>query len=330
LNSIGMQPDLYASDWFHTWFAALLPVHQTLLLWDTVLLRPPQFPLFLGVCLMHSFRRSLLAMDEASHVSNFLASCAQLADVGVLVQAALALFQAVPASVTLPVYPRHSAGEALLSRPGSAAVAAVDLEWHEDQLSGGPGEADPNLDPILAAAREHLSQRAVEQWRQCEWWRRRAASALTAPVITVDDLLSFRSRCFVLDVRSHEEFAAGHFQGSNHIRDPEDGELSCIVPLEVLNLGGTPVSPTDPQGGEGDEGSEAASPWLFAFDPSDDVPPELRVRLVVIVGAGARCDFGASFAERLICIGVRHVVCLLGGAGALRADAPRYLVTGPE
>jgi len=88
-----------------------------LLLWDAILLKPPQFPLFVGVCLMHFFRQALLGMDEVAHVSSFLASCTQLVDVAVLAQASLALFQAVPASVTLPVYARHSAGEALLTRP---------------------------------------------------------------------------------------------------------------------------------------------------------------------------------------------------------------------
>ena len=114
-------------------------------LWDSLLLRPPQFALFIGassfaaerisaapcvlksvceVCLVHFFRLSLLALEdmppfcgeievdkqdnsrygttgsvlspeEASHVANFLASCAQLVDCQVLVSSALALFQAL-------------------------------------------------------------------------------------------------------------------------------------------------------------------------------------------------------------------------------------------
>merc|ERR1712060_728010 len=49
LQAIGMQPDIYAGEWFPTWFAQLLPLDQVLLLWDAILLRPPQFPLFVGV-----------------------------------------------------------------------------------------------------------------------------------------------------------------------------------------------------------------------------------------------------------------------------------------
>merc|ERR1711957_42793 len=139
--------------------------------------------------------------DDVMHGFSFLASCVQLLDMSVLLQASLALFQAVPASVTLPLYPRHSAGDALLSGLGSAGVAAIDPAWSEE---GTPQEPDSSLDGRDAdesAAREVLVQRAMEQWRQCEWWRKRAASqSPTPPLITVDDLLSFRRRCYVLDV----------------------------------------------------------------------------------------------------------------------------------
>jgi len=131
-----------------------------------------------------------------------------------------------------------------------------------------------------------------------------------------------------LDVRGQEEFADGHFQSSVLVKDPEEGDLTSIIPPEVLSLGGTPMTAGEPGSTEVDESAEAVAPWLFGFDPGEGSPPELRVRLVVVVGG--RQDFGASFAGRLLCAGVRHVVCLLGGAAALRADAPRYLVTGTE
>merc|ERR1712032_1403098 len=131
------------------------------------------------------------------------------------------------------------------------------------------------------------------------------------------------------------EYAEGHFQASVHVPDADEGNLENIVPTEVLSLGRAPPAAHMNEAAAStnhatavevtEDGAAMAStpPWLFAFDPSDEAPPELRIRLVVIVGS--RGDFGANFAERLICHGVRHVVCLLGGAGALRADAPRYL-----
>lgn len=351
LQNIGMQPEVYTTLWFPAWFSQAFPLQQLLLLWDAILLRPPQYPLFIGVCLLHFFRRSLLAMDEATGASTFLASCAHLIDVAVLVQASIALFQAVPASVTLPLYPRHSAGDALLVRPGSVPMTAMDPSWTDGQPMDDSATNDETSE--VRAARELLGQRAMQQWRQCDWWRRRAASALTSPIITVDDLLSFRSRCFVLDVQSFEDFVEGHFQSSCHIRDPESDDLRNVVPAEVLNLGVTPggadphangVSLSVPSGavgggaglgGIGGSGVEladsmdVAAPWLFAFDPTDGGPsPELRVRLVVVVGGNDDC--GAAFAERLLCAGVRHVVCLLGGAAALRQDAPSYLAAGNE
>lgn len=50
LQELGMQPDAYASNWFPTWFAQLLPSPE--LLWDAMLLQPPQFQLFVGLCLV--------------------------------------------------------------------------------------------------------------------------------------------------------------------------------------------------------------------------------------------------------------------------------------
>ncbi|CAE7353948.1 TBCK [Symbiodinium natans] len=241
LQELGMEPEAYASDWFSTWFSQLLPRAQAVRLWDSLLLRPPQFALFIGVCLVHFFRLSLLALEEASHVANFLASCAQLVDCQVLVSSALALFQATPASVTLPVFPRHSAGEALLWEHGSTAMTASDPDWgHLDSILAEPC-SDPKFDPGGAEdeipPHQQLLQHATEQWRQCEWWRQKVNNSPTPPIITVDDLLSFRSCCHVLDARSGEDFAECHFQSSIHVKDADALDLLPKLPQEVVMLG---------------------------------------------------------------------------------------------
>lgn len=51
-----------------------------------------------------------------------------------------------------------------------------------------------------------------------EWWRQRSKNVSTPPIITVDDFLSYRSRCFILDVRPTEEFDNCHFQSSRLMR----------------------------------------------------------------------------------------------------------------
>eukprot|EP00438_Fugacium_kawagutii_P005062 Skav221750 [mRNA] locus=scaffold3834:71231:73805:- [translate_table: standard] len=102
---------------------------NVMLLWDQLLLQPPQFQLFVALCLVHFFRESLLSLEEASHICTFLSNCAQLIDCQILISAALEFFQAVPASITLAIYPRHSAGEALMFEPGAATKIAADPSW---------------------------------------------------------------------------------------------------------------------------------------------------------------------------------------------------------
>lgn len=253
----------------------------------------------------------------------------------------------------------------MLCDSGAVVVASVDPHWNipkaPDADTAGFLKPEVNTDDV---------QRTTEQWRQCEWWRRRVASSLTMPIITVDDLLSFRSRCFVLDVRSHEDFLDAHFQASTHIPDPDGIDLGRQLPADLKSSCGTPTvtsfpspvvtgppnlssgaeafqlpvapghalvapAPSDAGGDEGsavtkgrlevDDASEGhVLPWLFNLSSPNIA---LRVRLVVVVGGK---DFGASFAERLACAGIRHTVCLLGGIAALKDDAPRYLVSGPE
>ncbi|CAE7592205.1 TBCK, partial [Symbiodinium sp. CCMP2456] len=317
LQELGMEPEAYASDWFSTWFAQLLPQSQAVRLWDALLLRPPQFSLFVGVCLVHFFRLSLLALEEASHVASFLASCAQLVDCQVLVSSALALFQATPASVTLPVFPRHSAGEALLWEHGSTAMAAADPDWgYLDSISMDPC-VDPKIDPSglkdgETSPHQQLLQHATEQWRQCEWWRQRINNSPTPPIITVDDLLSFRSCCYVLDARSSEEFADCHFQSSIHVKDADVLDLLRTLPQELVAQCGTPSpsslqkTSTSASGAQASaEGSAAASEPLASSSP-EEAPPwlgkDLRPRLVVVVGGE---DLGTDFAERLRSEGIR-------------------------
>ena len=108
-----------------------------------------------------------------------------------------------------------------------------------------PIVSDPWLDPKTdpggpdaeeASQRQQLLQHATEQWRQCEWWRQRIKNSPTPPIITVDDLLSFRSCCYVLDARSNDEFADCHFQSSIHVKDSHVLELLPTLPPELVML----------------------------------------------------------------------------------------------
>lgn len=71
----GMQPDTYANEWFPTWFALLLPFQQLLPLWDAMVVRPPQFALFVAVCLLHSFRKAARASNHLGLESSIGRDC---------------------------------------------------------------------------------------------------------------------------------------------------------------------------------------------------------------------------------------------------------------
>jgi len=123
-----------------------------------------------------------------------------------------------------------------------------------------------------------------------------------------------------------------HFQASSHVRDPLAGDLFTIVPADALAMGiSRPTAPSADAAAMGEaqtsEAPESRPPWLFAFNPGEDVQ-KLKVRLVVIIGSSD--DFGTAFAGRLLSAGVRHVVCLLGGMSSLREDARSYLTSGVE
>ena len=55
--------------------------------------------------------------------------------------------------------------------------------------------------------------------------------------LTSQDLLSYRSRCFVLDVRAPEEFAECHFQSSVLARDT-DADVLASLPKDRSERGG--------------------------------------------------------------------------------------------
>eukprot|EP00971_Amphidinium_carterae_P224884 4461330-Amphidinium_carterae.1 len=135
---------------------------QVLLLWDSILLRLPQFPLFIGACLVHCFRETILGTNDDTQMSYFLASVAPLVDIGLLLQASLALFQAVPASVTLPLYPRYSAGDAIVSGPGSCATATSTGATLAAQQAHRESHVLDGMDDVQREENEKLASRAME------------------------------------------------------------------------------------------------------------------------------------------------------------------------
>merc|ERR1711904_238630 len=115
---------------------------------------------------------------------------------------------------------------------------------------------------------------------------------------------------------------ACHFSKCLHIRDPLETDLRSALPNELVVANVAPgFEEWWEQGGELPD--LAAPPWLFEFEPGGHV--ELRLQLVVIIGASEELSLAFHFAERLLGHGIRHVVSLLGGIDTVKAEAPSHL-----
>lgn len=66
--------------WARTLFAPYLPRTFLLILWDQLLLEPPQYSFFVTVALLHHHREGLLKITEASRAESFLKGILQVVD----------------------------------------------------------------------------------------------------------------------------------------------------------------------------------------------------------------------------------------------------------
>lgn len=103
---------MYALSWILTLFSHALELPQLFLLWDSLLLQPPSFTLFVAVCLLHHLRGPLLqlAPDEESCALALLRAATAFVHVPSLCCAAVALQDAAPVSVAIPFVARKLAG----------------------------------------------------------------------------------------------------------------------------------------------------------------------------------------------------------------------------
>jgi len=61
LDEIGFQPELYAIPWFLTMFSHVFPLQKIFYLWDTLLIGNSMLPLCIGIAILQQFREQLLS-----------------------------------------------------------------------------------------------------------------------------------------------------------------------------------------------------------------------------------------------------------------------------
>ena len=140
---------------------------------------------------------------------------------------------------------------------------------------------------------------------------------MSVPLLLVEDLLQYRTRAFVIDIRPVEPYGKSHFIKAINVPNPNEADFTEIFPPELLNPEDllkelTSQDPAKPTGLQG------SPPWLYA--------DEVHVLLVVVIGD--RNDVGMSFAMSCLKAGISYVCCLAGGHDAVLADAPTFTESG--
>ncbi|CAG8554240.1 18674_t:CDS:10 [Acaulospora morrowiae] len=189
LNKIGYQPDLYAIPWILTLFTHVFPLDKTYHLWDKILVGPPSLPLFAGISILRQLRDVLIKSEFNDCIMIFSESFPDV-DIEKCIQSALSMFKVTPPSVIYRVHETHS-------------------------TSDGPSDYENQ---------DHQIQRWWEQPTPVE-----TKKIELAPRISLKDLVRLRSYALVIDTRSEQEFARGHFPLSVNMNPAHLEQLSQIL-----------------------------------------------------------------------------------------------------
>ncbi|KAL8448698.1 hypothetical protein Emed_003607 [Eimeria media] len=155
-----LHSDMYALSWHLTLFSHVLPLQQLLLLWDSLLLQPPTFPL-LG-----------LGPGEESTAIRLLQTCFEFLNIPALCASASALLTAVPWALAMPPAPlspsahgaelnNQDACKEEQTKPSKPSLPADGGGQHSPQTSLGSGSESttalcsvmsPRADEAVAAS----------------------------------------------------------------------------------------------------------------------------------------------------------------------------------
>ncbi|CAI8006071.1 TBC domain-containing protein kinase-like protein, partial [Geodia barretti] len=284
LDSTAFNPELYAIPWFLTMFTHILPLHKIYYLWDTLLLGNCSFPLFVGVSILQHLRDDLLTFDFNECILMF--SDMPDIDIQACIHDAVRAYLATPPSTYLRKHdhtyspPTDVPPEALReplsldvlrqeSCPHISAhdvIALCGLEYHALGYGGGARESGPT---------HSLRSPSSPLQRRAEVGRRRGKSGKGGR----------KGRKGVLvDIRSQEEFRAGHVPGSlslpHQLAFQPDGSLTPSLPSSSLS--------------------------------------SVRTSRVIIVVAN-KGKSGPEFARQLVRLRFPHVCVLHNGAAVLRS-----------
>eukprot|EP00397_Hematodinium_sp_SG-2012_P014334 GEMP01014570.1.p1 GENE.GEMP01014570.1~~GEMP01014570.1.p1 ORF type:complete len:702 (+),score=165.25 GEMP01014570.1:372-2477(+) len=187
LENINFTPPM----WARTLFAPHLPRPLLFILWDQLLLEPPQYSLFVAVAILHHLREGMLKITEASRAASFLKGMLTVLDLSRVLLISKRLLNHCPM---------------LLATVNPAKQYVVDetksVESDEDKQERRP-EVRRREDAIMESP-------AAEPSR---WWEVSQPEEKTCASIQVHDLIQHAHNVLAIDVRSAQAFAETHFIG---------------------------------------------------------------------------------------------------------------------
>ncbi|KAI9017945.1 rab-GTPase-TBC domain-containing protein [Phycomyces nitens] len=178
LETIGFNPELYAIPWFLTLFTHVFPLDKIYHLWDKLLVGPPSLPLFAGIAILRQIRDVLLGSEFNDCIVLFCESFPKV-DIEKCVQSAMNMCKVTPPSVMRRV---HGPKDSQLNDFGDTNGILRTPAWWEEPLS-------------------------TEEKKQ-----------ELAPRIDAKDLEKLLPYTLLLDIRSDQEFARGHFPSAMNVQ----------------------------------------------------------------------------------------------------------------
>ncbi|CAO3617771.1 unnamed protein product [Cunninghamella echinulata] len=198
LDSIGINPDLYAISWFLTLFTHVFSLDKIYHLWDKFLVGPSSLPLFAGIAILRQIRDVLLTREFNDCI--VLINDIPKIDIEKCVQHAMSMCKVTPLSVSTRIHDEND-------------------KFYTNGCETKQGN-NSNNNNETSVKKIDINDKYMNQ--QQPWWERpislETKKKELAPRINSDDLYRILPYCLILDIRSDQDFPQHHIPSSMNVQ----------------------------------------------------------------------------------------------------------------